>query len=159
MKYDFEYTFDVSNFEAMKDVHVAHQRRGHKQYKEGLYVIEKVQQEEGYVHPKFKQSHKLTTSTTPKDYADIFLPFSRNMQGSKYMIIFEQMMKWKKLKAVLYGAGQGVTYHHYFRTFTVRELRQNFGHYIFCRIIPLPRVEIEFKPQRVDYVNGNDFFK
>ena len=72
-------------------------------------MIEKLQQEKGNVDPKFKNNHKLTTSTTPVDYADIFLPFSRNIQGNKEMISFEKITKWKNLKVVISGDFQGGT--------------------------------------------------
>ena len=65
-------------FEAMKDVHVAHRKIGIKKYKDGLPVLEKAQMVEGNADPRFKKNHKLATSKTPEDYAENFLPFSRN---------------------------------------------------------------------------------
>ena len=132
-------------FEDMKDVHMAHRKIGQKKYKYGITMLENMKWEEGYVDPKFKNNHKLTTSKTPEYHAEKFLPFSRNMKGNKEMISFEKITKWEKLKAVFYGAGQGGTCYNDFRPFKVRELCQNFGLYIIHRINPSTRVEMKFK--------------
>ena len=113
--------------------------------------------EEGYVDPKFKKNHKLTTSKTPEYHAENFLPFSRNMKGNKEMISFEKITKWEKLKAVFSGAGQGGNCYNDFRPFKVRELCQNFGLYIIHGINQSTRVEIKFKLHSVDWVNRNNF--
>ena len=99
---------------------MAHHKSGHNNYKSSLPMIGKVQWGEGYVGPKFKKNHNLSNSAIPEDYAETFLPLSRNVQGNKEMMIFEQMTKWKNLKASISGAGQGGTCYPNFRPLTVR---------------------------------------
>ena len=62
-----------------------------------------------------------------------------------------------KLKAVLYGAGQGGTFYPDFGPFTLRELSQNFGLYILHGISPSPTVKMKVKAQCVDFINRNYF--
>ena len=67
-------------------------------------MLDKVQWEEGHVDPKFQKNHMITKSTTPEDYADIFLPLSRNMKGKEEMTSFGKIKKWTSLKAVISGS-------------------------------------------------------
>ena len=64
-----------------------------------------MQREERHVGPKFQKNHKLKKSTTPGNYAEIFLPFSINMEGNEDMVIFGKITKWTNLKAVISSAG------------------------------------------------------
>ena len=59
----------------MKGVHVVHHKLDAKNYKDSVPTLDWVQQEEGHVDPKLKKKHKLTTSTIPEGYADMFLIF------------------------------------------------------------------------------------
>ena len=68
------------------------------------------------------------------------------------------MTKWKNLKAVLSGVGQVLTRYTYLRNLTLIDLRQYFDIYILRGIVSSLRVKIKFKPQHVDFVNGNHFF-
>ena len=136
LKYDFEDNFYVPDFEVTKDVHVVHQNSGHKNYKDRLSMLGKVQQEWGHVDPRFKNNQKLTITTTSEYYSDIFQYFSKNIQVNKEMIISEKKKSLTNLTEVFSGAGQGVTCYTYFRTFKLRELRHNFGLYIIHGIYP-----------------------
>ena len=70
---------------------------------------------------------------------------------------FELVMKWTNLKAHLAGAGKGGTCYEDFTPFSVKEIRQHVGLYIFYGLSPSPRIEQKFKPQRQDPLHGKDF--
>ena len=61
------------------------------------------------------------------------------------------------MKAHLAGAGEDGSYYRDFSVFTIKELRQHIGLYVFNGVAPTPRVEFKFKPQRSDTLFGNDF--
>ena len=63
----------------------------------------------------------------------------------------------KKLKATLAGASEGRSCYYDWKPFNARELRQNFGLYLFNGLAPSPRAEQKFKPLSQDPVHGNDF--
>jgi len=54
------------------------------------------------------------------------------------------------LKAHLAGAGKGGTCCEDFTPFSMKEIRQHVGLYIFHGISPSPRIEQNFKPQKQD---------
>ena len=62
------------------------------------------------------------------------------------------------MKAILAGAGTGGTIYKDFTPFSVKEIRQHFGLYVLQGLVLSPRIEMKFKPQRVDPVAGNDFY-
>ena len=68
---------------------------------------------------------------------------------------FELMTKWTNAKAILAGAGS--TIYPNWHPFDAKELRQHFGLYVLHGLSPTPRVEYKLRPQRVDWVGGNDF--
>ena len=57
----------------------------------------------------------------------------------------------------MFISGAGKTFYKEFKPFTAHELRQHFGLYIMHGLNPSPRVEMKFKPQRVDAIHGNDY--
>ena len=66
-------------------------------------------------------------------------------------------MKWTNLKDVLDGAGAGVLIYKYFTAFSIKEVRQHLGLYIFNGLTPSTRIECTFKPQQEDICHGNNF--
>ena len=60
--------------------------------------------------PAFIAKHNLSHKTKPEDFVGLFLPFGKNKQGTKEMVIFELLNKWTNLKATLAGEGKGGTY-------------------------------------------------
>ena len=112
----------------------------------------------GEIQDEFLQKHNLTKHSLPHEYANAFLPFEKNVIDGKEYLSFEQLMKWTNMKAVYAGAGPGGTcYKKDYQSFTVLELRQHVGLYIFHGLSPSPRIEDKFRPQSKDVVHGNDF--
>ena len=73
------------------------------------------------------------------------------------MVSFEWLTKWTNLKATLAGAGKGGTYYTDYVPFSVEEIRQHVGLYVFHGLSPSPRIELKFRSQHQDKVHGNDF--
>lgn len=61
------------------------------------------------------------------------------------------------MKVQLAGAGKGGTYYPDFTPFTVHEIRQHVGLYIFHNLSPTPKIEQKFQPQCKDPLHDRDF--
>ena len=70
---------------------------------------------------------------------------------------FQLLTRWTNLKATLANAGPGGACYPDFYPFSVREICQHMGLYVFHGVAPSPQIERKFKPQREDKVHGNDF--
>ena len=91
---------------------------------------------------------------------EIFLPFNNNPYTRRWkndFPSFELLTKWTNLKARLCGEGEGGVFYRDFVPFTIKELRQHVGLYIFHGLSPSPRFEKKFQPQGKDNLHGNDF--
>ena len=87
----------------------------------------------------------------------IFLPFNNNPYTSRSkedFPSFELLTQRTNLKAHLSGAGEGGVCYHDFVPFTIKELSQHFGLYIFHGLSPSTRVEQKFQPQGKDNLHG-----
>ena len=114
--------------------------------------------DDGVVQTSFMLKHKLTPTTSPTAYMEVFVPTRKNMPGgfnTKEFISIEQWTKFTNLKAHLAGAGD--TQYKDFKPFSIAELKQHIGVYFLQGIAPVPQVEFKFKPQRQDWAHGNDF--
>ena len=80
-----------------------------KKDSKGKAQTEKIKRETGCVDPKVIKKYKLTTNTRPEEYADIVLPFKKNMQGGKEQLSFRQLKDWTNIKASLADAGKDGT--------------------------------------------------
>ena len=98
-------------------------------------------------------SHK----TKPEDFVGLFLPFGKNQQGKKEMVTFELLTKCTNLKATLECAGKGATYYTDCVPFSVEEICEHVGLYVFHGISPSRRIEFKFRSQHKDKVHRNDF--
>ena len=90
----------------------------------------------------------------------IFLPFNNNPYTSRSeedFPSFELLAQRTNLKARLSGAGEGGVFYRDFVPFTIKELRQHVGLYIFHGLSPSPIFEKKFQPQVKDNLHGNDF--
>ena len=125
--------------------------------KNGNKIFDEEIRTEGCVDPSFIAKYKLGIDTTPEEFVSVFLPFGKNQHGSKEFISFELLTSWTNLKATLAGAGKGGTYYTDFVSFSVEEIRQHMGLYIFHGLSPSPRIEYKFSPQHKDKVHGNDY--
>ena len=66
-------------------------------------------------------------------------------------------MTWTNLKATLAGAEPDGTIYKEFKAFSVKEVMQHLGLYIFNGLTPSPRVEYKFKSHQDDVVHGIAF--
>ena len=73
------------------------------------------------------------------------------------MVSFELLTKWTNLKSTLAGADKGGTYYTDCVPFSVEEIREHVGLYVFHGLSPSPRIELKFRSQHQDKVHGNDF--
>ena len=87
----------------------------------------------------------------------LFLPFGKNQQGTKGTVSFELQTKWTNLKATLSGAGKGGTYYTDCVTFSVEEILEHVGLYVFHGLSPSPRIEFKFRSQHKDKFHGKNF--
>ena len=87
----------------------------------------------------------------------LLLLFGKNPQGKKEMVSFELLTKWTNLEATLAGAVKGGTYYTDCVTFSVEEIREHVGLYVFHGISPSPRIEFKFRSQHKDKVHGEKF--
>jgi hypothetical protein len=67
--------------------------------------------------------------------------------------------KYTNNKAISCQAGAGEAIYCKFKPFSMVEIRQHLGLYIFNGLTPSPRVEMKFQLQTSDPVHGNDFIK
>ena len=111
--------------------------------------------QKGQVSDRIRKKFRLSASTAPRDFVDIFLPDKSQIYDGKHYFSIEQITKWTNQKAMLAGAGTSSTYPD-FKPFTSTEIRQHLGIYILNGIAPSPTVESKFSSQATDPVHGND---
>ena len=117
-----------------------------------------VKREKGCINPEFIEKHNLGPSTTPPEYANIFLPFKTNIIGTKEYPSFQQFTKWTNQKAHHSGASEGSTgYYKTFKYFSIHKIQQHMGLYIWHGLQPSPRVEYKFSSPQNDPLHGNTF--
>ena len=124
---------------------------------DGSPKTETVHRDKGTINPDFIAKHDLSPSTTPDEYAEFFLPFATNIVDGEERPSFQQLMKWTNTKAGNAGAGPEGTCYKDFHDFSVREIRQHVGLYIWHGLSPSPRIEYKFAPQWKDPLHGSDF--
>ena len=73
------------------------------------------------------------------------------------MVSFELLTKWTNLKATLAGAGKCGTYYTDCVPFSVEEISEHVGLYVFHRLSPSPRIEFNFRSHHKDKFHGNNF--
>ena len=159
VKFNFSsYKFDIPIFSAFVERISRWVNGRDKKDKEGKVQTEKHRRESGCVDPKMIKKFKLTAESRPEDYAEIVLPFNKNVQsGKKEMLSFCQMKNWTNCKASLADAGRDGTCYPDFKEFSTHEIRQHLGLYVLQGLCPSPRVEMKFHSQQQDKVHGNDF--
>ena len=158
VKFGFSnHKFSIPSFSAVVERISRWANGREKKDSKGKAQTEKIKRETGCVDPKVIKKYKLTTNTRPEEYADIVLPFKKNMQGGKEQLSFRQLKDWTNIKASLADAGKDGTCYRDFHEFSTHELRQHMGLYVLQGLCPSPRVEMKFRSQQQDKVHGNDF--
>ena len=158
-KHNFIETFDRPVWQGRMDKPVLFASGIQKKNRDGTDTMENVSRVNGCVNPAFIKKHNLSMMSTPEEFIEVFFPYAKNpyTTGNREYISFALITKWTNLKAVLAGAGPDGTIYPDFTPFTIKEVRQHLGLYIFNGLTPSPRVEYKFKPQREDVCHGNDF--
>jgi len=105
-KHNFsKHSFDVPVFSGKIEVPERYANGAIKYNRDGSPKMQVRTRDKGYVNPKFIKKYNLTSESHPHVYADIFLPFKKNMQDGKEMWSFNQTSKWTTVKAQLAHAG------------------------------------------------------
>ena len=105
---------------------------------------------------KFQIRHKLSRHSDPVEFADAFFPVTPNIYNPKF-ISQHQLTMFTNLKAQLANAGPGGTCYPEWTPFSVKEIRQFLGVYIWNGINPSPRIEMQLKSPFDDPVHGNKY--
>ena len=157
VKHNFDESIDIPVFKGMGERDVRFSNGTKKFNTDGSNMKETFVRNHGSIKSEFAKKHNINQYTRPDEYARLFLPFKKNMVNGKEMVSLELLTKWTNTKAILAGAGRGGSCYQDFRPFTVEEVQQHLGLYVFNGVAPSPRIELKFKPQRLVKVHGNDF--
>ena len=159
MQHNFNGTFERSDFKGEGEEVQRFANGLLKKNRDGIPMTETKPRTKGCVKPSFIKANKLTSYSHPAEFFSPFLPFDNNPRSTKNIeyLSFQLWTKWKNLKAILMGAGEGGTMYSDWKPFTSRELRHHFGLYMFNGLSSSPTIERKFKHQSEDPVHGNGF--
>ena len=101
--------------------------------------------------------HKLNENSHPLEWINATLLTKDECLNGKRKSLFETWTTYTNLRAALMNAGQADSLYPDFKTFTVDAIRQHVGLCVFHGISPSPKIDMKFKDQKHDPVNGNDF--
>lgn len=158
VKHNFAEHFDRPIFTGTYQQPLYHANGRQKKDREtGAYLKEKLQRKKMRARRDFMRKHHLSKHSDPVEFFEAFFPWGDNPYGkSKFSIA--QLTTYTNLKATLANAGpEGTCYKDFTRPFTPKEIRQYLGLYIWNGLSPSPRVEMKFKSQSDDPVQGCDF--
>ncbi len=105
----------------------------------------------------FCAQHGLDLESHPAEWFEAFLPIRNRRRGGGASLPFsmESCLSWTNTKARMQNAGLGGKYPD-FVDFTLDELMQHTALYLLQGLSPSPQIEMKFKSQVEDPVNGND---
>jgi hypothetical protein len=106
----------------------------------------------------FLFEHKIGLESHPAEWFEPWLPFQRTKTnaGDKKLVTIQDLTTWSNTKALLANAGGGGGPYANFKPFSMKEVRSHLGLYLLHGLSPSPRVEMKFRSQEEDPVNGND---
>mmetsp|Transcript_25091 Transcript_25091/g.54722 ORF Transcript_25091/g.54722 Transcript_25091/m.54722 type:complete len:1026 (-) Transcript_25091:83-3160(-) len=110
----------------------------------------------GRPNPEFVKKNKLSARSHPVHWFDAFCP-SHRKKSESHKFHTDQWAAYTNTKAMLANAGPGEAIYPDYVNFTPKEIRQHLALYMFQGLNPSPQVEMKFKSQRQDEVQGNDF--
>mmetsp|Transcript_3515 Transcript_3515/g.5447 ORF Transcript_3515/g.5447 Transcript_3515/m.5447 type:complete len:534 (-) Transcript_3515:133-1734(-) len=156
VKHNFQETFPRPDFEGK--FHAVQRRRNGSVRKDnrGHLLTQELPLLNGRVNPTFILENGLHTSSSPAEWFAAFCPTTLPKNDQRKF----HMAKWTtytNLKAVLMNAGQPDSIYPSWKPFTTREIEQHLFLYVFNGLSPSPRIEMKFRSQRDDPVNGSDF--
>ena len=105
-------------------------------------------------------SKGLNLESSPAEWFDAFVPIKNgrgsNSGHSTMAFSVENCLSWTNTKARMMNAGLGGMYDE-FTNFNLTEFCRHIALYLFQGLSPSPQIEMKFKSNREDPVNGNDF--
>jgi hypothetical protein len=156
VKHDFAETFDRPIFEGKVQVQKMHNNNKKMFDKDGTPIMTTAQRQHITPRQDFLLKHNLTRSSDPVEYANAFFPWKENPYNPA-LLSMGMLTTYTNLKAKLANAGPGGVCYPDWKDFTVDELRQHIGLYVWNGLSPSPRLEMKLQPQHIDPINGNDF--
>ena len=156
VKHNFSERFDRPVFAGRKYVPKRHPNGRQCTGLKGQLVYVPAIRMNQQVRTEFLRKHHLSSASDPVEFADAFIPWHENQYNARFFSM-DQATMYSNLKAQLSNAGAGGTNYKDFKAFTCKEIRQFLGLYIFNGLSPSPRMEMKFKSQQHDPVQGNDF--
>jgi hypothetical protein len=155
-KHNFAESFDRPIFTGKKQAQKVH-ANGKKAFDEqGDPVWETVQRQTITARKDFLSRHKLTRFSDPVEFANAFIPWETNAYD-KDLLSMSMLTTFTNTKAALANAGPGGVCYRTFKPFTVKELRQHIGLYVWNGIRPAPRMEYHLTTQQQDPIHGSDY--
>jgi hypothetical protein len=146
IKHNFTETFDRPIFSGKQQVQKMHNNNKKVFDADGNPVMESVQRQKITPRRDFLLKHKLSVHSDPVEYADAFFPWTENPY-SPGLLSMAQLTTFTDLKAKLANAGPGGVCYPDWVDFTVDELRQHIGLYVWNGLSPSPRLEMKLLPQ------------
>jgi hypothetical protein len=154
-KRNFSQKFDRMAFTGMTEVPERYSNGRLKKQKDGSYSYKKQAQTETTADMTFIRKHQLNLDSHPAEWFQSFLPITNTKRNQIFSL--ENCLSWTNTKAMLENAGgQGGKYHD-FEPFSIVEFQRHIGLYLVQALSPSPQVEMKFRSQLEDPVNGNDF--
>jgi hypothetical protein len=157
VKHDFAETFDRPIFSGKKQVQKTH-RNNRKMFDgDGNPLMESVQRQLIMPRQDFLQKHKLTAYSDAVEFANAFFLTWKENPYHPNLLSMHTLTAYTNMKASLANAGPGGNCYPDWVDFTVDELRQHIGLYVWNGLNPSPRLEMKLQPQHLDPMHGNDY--
>lgn len=151
-KHDFLEVFDIPDFSGtFKKKNMKVGRKG---------IQETVEEVEVIIHgvtpdENFLQKHNLNQFSNSQEWMSAFLPLQQHKSKENKWHL-GQVISYTTLKAKLMNAGQKNGPYPNFIKFTTEDIEKHVFIYVFHGISPSLGIEMKFKTQDVDPINGND---
>ena len=154
-KRQFKQLFDRMVFTGKAEVPERYANGRLKKNKDGkIHYITKPHNETT-VRMAFVRKHKLKIHSHPAEWFAAFIPIKQTDNPQIQPFSIEACNAWTNMKAMQQNAGLGGKYSD-FKPFSLNELMQHIGLYLLQALSPSPQIEMKFKSQTEDPVNGND---
>ena len=125
-----------------------------KKNREGKFIYALTPHERTEPNIAFIEKNKLDLYSHPADWFNAFMPLKASDQNS---FCIENLNCWTNVRALMENAGGLGGKYDNFVNFTTVELMKHIGLYLLQALSPSPQVEMKFRSQKDDPVNGNDF--
>ena len=158
-KHNFLETFDWAPFIGTEKV-CRHHRNGHPVIINGDQVWDDIVKLKGAPKPEFLEEHGLDDESTPQEWFKAFLPVfdgtTNNPRQSNTPYWTHHWCNYTNRKVMMLGAGVPGGVYPSWKPFSYDEIERFIGIYILQGLKPSPQVEMKFKSQRANPIQGND---